>query len=106
MSVAQISLVVSDAGPVCLRRASREPLPDRESHATRAEQAPGSPTRISYETSQSPGEQHDAGGVKEIRGRGDGAFEVLGEPAVAVDPGEESLDRSATQRRGSIWKPT
>ena len=40
-------------------------------------------------------QEHDGGGIKEGFSRGDGSLEVLGEPAVAVDPGEEPLDHPA-----------
>lgn len=51
-----------------------------------------SPTRISYGTSQSPRQQHDTRRREERGRRDDGALEVLGEPPVAVDPGEEAFD--------------
>jgi hypothetical protein len=41
------------------------------------------------------GEQHDGGGVEEGSGGFEGCLEVLGEAAVAADPGEEALDDPA-----------
>ena len=39
-----------------------------------------------------PAGQHDGGGVEEGSGGLEGCLEVLGEAAVAADPGEEALD--------------
>jgi len=41
------------------------------------------------------GEQHDGGGVEEGSGGFEGCLEVLGEAAVAADPGEEALNDPA-----------
>ena len=46
-------------------------------------------TRISYGTSQPPDQQHDASGTEERCSGSDRCLEVLGEPAVSIDPGEE-----------------
>ena len=50
------------------------------------------PSRNSCVPGQPPGEEHDGGGVEEGLGRGDGRFEVLGEPPIAIDPGKEAFD--------------
>lgn len=56
---------------------------------------PESPTRNSL-YAQPSGEEHDGGGVEEGDGGVDGSLEVLGEAAVAVEPGEGSLDDPAS----------
>jgi len=57
-----------------------------------------SPTRISCGTSQSSGQQHDAGCVEERGGGSDRCLEILGEPAVSIDPGEEPLDHPSARQ--------
>ena len=45
-------------------------------------------------------EQHDGGGVEEGSGGFESCLEVLGEAAVAADPGEEALDHPASGQDG------
>ena len=51
-----------------------------------------SPSRNSGGTGQPAEQEHKRGGVEEGFGGGDGGLEVLGEAAVAADPGEEAFD--------------
>ena len=48
--------------------------------------------------SEASSEQHDGGGVEEGGRRSDGGLEILGEPSIAVDPGEEALDHPAARQ--------
>jgi hypothetical protein len=59
-----------------------------------------SPTRISNRTSYPSCEQHDGGGVEECGCGGDGGLAVLGETAVAPEPGEDTLDDPAAWMHG------
>jgi hypothetical protein len=45
-------------------------------------------------------EEHDRGGVEEGSGGGYRGFEVLRQPPVAPDPGEEALDNPASRLDG------
>src|SRR5260370_33585224 len=56
---------------------------------------PKSRFRKSFGAGDAAHEQHDGGGVEEGTSGGDGGLEVLGEPPVAADPGEEALDDPA-----------
>src|SRR5271170_1232766 len=59
-----------------------------------------SPTRISIRTSYPSSEQHDGSGVEERGCGSDGGLEVLGETAIAPEPGEEALDHPAAGMHG------
>lgn len=59
-----------------------------------------SPTRISSRTSHPSCEQHDGSGIEERCCGGDCSLEVLGETAVAPEPGEETLDHPAAWMHG------
>ena len=50
-------------------------------------------------TSLPPGEQHDASRKEASGGRDDDGFEILGEAAVAIDPGKEALDDPTLRRQ-------
>jgi len=65
--------------------------------------APWSPTRISSQTSESSSQEHDRGWVEKGSRGADGALEILGEAAIAPEPGEEALDHPA---RGKTVNPT
>jgi hypothetical protein len=57
-----------------------------------------SPTRISYGTSQTPDQQHNACGVEERCSGSDRCLEVHGEPAVSIDPGEEPFHHPSARQ--------
>src|SRR5208283_1578735 len=59
-----------------------------------------SPTRISSRTSHPSCEQHDGSGIEERCCGGDCSLEVLGETAVAPEPGEETLYHPAAWMHG------
>src|ERR1700729_174389 len=77
-----------------------EPPIENPGDSSAFQKFPQSPTRILNRTSKSSCEQQDGSGIEEGCCRLERSFEVLGEAAVAPEPGQEAFDHPAPGMHG------